>query len=55
MLDPGTSPGHKKQQIIAEIYQSLAVSSPISPSIHKHCVNFVPITGHKLVPLAIKL
>lgn len=48
-------PKAQKQQIIADIYQSLAVLSPISPSIHKHCVNFITITCNKLVPLSIKL
>lgn len=45
----------KKQQISADIYQHLAILSPVSPSIHKHCVDLITIAGHELVPLAIKL
>lgn len=37
------------------IYQGLAILSPMSPSIDKHCVNLITITGQQLVPLAIKL
>lgn len=48
-------PKGQKQQIIAGIYQGLAILSPISPSIHKHCVNLITIAGHQLVPLAVKL
>ena len=39
-------PKAQKQQIIVDIYQSLAIQSPVSPSIHKHGVDLITITGH---------
>lgn len=48
-------PNVLKEQITAGIYQGLAILSPMSPSIDKHCVNLITITGQQLVPLAIKL
>lgn len=30
----------------ADIYQSLAILSPVSPAIHKHGVDLITITGH---------
>ncbi len=55
LFRPWNKPKAQKQQIIADIYQGLAILSPVSPSIHKHCVDLITVAGHKLVPLAVKL
>lgn len=49
------SPGQKKQQLTADIYQSLAIRPSIFPSVHKHRVDLITVAGHQLVPLAVKL
>lgn len=43
------------QPTIAGLYQGLAVGSPDSPSVHKHGVDLVPVTGQQLVPLTVIL
>lgn len=52
---PEWARGGKKQQITADIYQSLAIRAPVFPSVHKHCVDLITVAGHQLVPLAVKL
>lgn len=41
--------------MLAGIYQGLAIRSPDSPSVYKHGVDLVAVTGQQLVPLTVVL
>lgn len=44
-----------EQAVFRILYQSLSCPSSVHPPIHKHGVDLVTVTGHQLVPLAVKL
>lgn len=43
------------QHVSAGVYQGLTLRSPASPSVYKHGVDLIPVTGPQLVPLTVVL